>query len=125
MLGQERNCDRIARGGECCEYHIKQKVKSFPCKTCGKGTRSKYGTCYKKGCDYEKLRHINKMVRKTKEREDCLITKHYKKKLHEELIKKVKTTYQIINQIFFLELLYANNYSFLYERFKIPYYIRS
>ena len=31
------------------------------------------------------------MAKKKKERDDCIITKHYKKKLHEELIKKVET----------------------------------
>ena len=84
MLGQERTYDRIAKSREYREYHAKQKVKSLPCKTCGKGTRSKYGTCYKNGCDYEKIRHIDKVVKKiTEEKEDCIITKHYKKKLHE------------------------------------------
>ena len=97
MLGQERTCDRIAKREGYCEYHAKQKVKSFPCICCGKRTRSKYGTCYKKGCDYEKLRQANIMVKKTKEREDCIITKHYKKKLHEEIMKKVEAIYQIIN----------------------------
>ena len=93
MLGQERTCDRIAKKWGMLLLSRKQKVKSFPCQNCGKRTRSKYGSCYKKGCDYEQLRHGNKMVKKTKEREDCIIINHYKKKLHEETIKKVKTRY--------------------------------
>lgn len=72
-----------------------QKVKSFPCKDCGKGVKSKYGSCYEKGCDYENVRQANKSVMKTKEREDCITIKHYKKKFHEEIIKKVKAIYQI------------------------------
>ena len=93
MLGQEETCCRLEKREGYCDYHAKQKVKSFPCITCGKGTRSKYRTCYKKGCDYEKLRHLNKMVKKNKERDDCIITKHYKKKSHIELLKKVETIY--------------------------------
>ena len=93
MLGQEVTCCRLAKREGYCVYHAKQKVKSFPCITCGKGTRSKYRTCYKKGCAYEKLRHINKMVKKNRERDDYTITKHYKKKLHVELLKKVETIY--------------------------------
>ena len=93
MLGQEETCCRLAKREGYCDYHAKQKVKSFPCITCGKGTRSKYRTCYKKGCAYEKLRHIHKMAKKNKEGDDCIITKHYERKLHEELIKKVETIY--------------------------------
>ena len=93
MFGQARNCDKLAKDGEYCDYCIKQKVKSVPCKSCGKGTRSKYGSCYKEGFDYEKLRHANKMVNKTKERKYYIIIKHYKKKVNEEIIKKVKTIY--------------------------------
>ena len=93
MLGQEETCCRLAKREGYCDYHAKQKVKSFPCMTCGKGTRSKYRTCYKKGCAYEKIRHINKMAKKNKERDDYIITKHYKKKLHVELLKKVETIY--------------------------------
>ena len=33
------------------------------------------------------------MVKKTKEREDYIIIKHYKKKVNEEIIKKVETIY--------------------------------
>ena len=82
-----------------------QKENPFHENTFGKGTRSKYETCYKKGCDYEKLRHINNMVKKTKEREDCIMTKHYKKKLHEEMIKKLRTIYPIINQTFYSRII--------------------
>ena len=66
MLGQEETYCRLAKREGYCDYHAKQKVKSFPCITCGKGTRSKYRTCYKKVCTYEKLRRINKMARKIK-----------------------------------------------------------
>ena len=93
MLGQEETCCRLAKRKGYCDYHAKQKVKSLPCITRGKGTRSKYRTCYKKGCAYEKLRQINKMAKKNKERDDCIITKHYKKKLHTELLKKIETIY--------------------------------
>ena len=58
-----------------------------------KGQDQNIGHAIKKGCAYEKLRHINKMAMKNKERDDCIITEHYKKKLHEELIKKVETIY--------------------------------
>ena len=33
------------------------------------------------------------MVKKNKERDDCIISKHYKKKLHIELLKKVEAIY--------------------------------
>ena len=30
MLGQERTCRRLAKREGYCDYHAKQKVKSFP-----------------------------------------------------------------------------------------------
>ena len=58
----------------------------------------------------EKLRHINKRAKKTKEREDCIITKHFIKKLHEEILKKVKRIYQNIQLIFYPEFIMNNNF---------------
>ena len=43
MLGQEETCCRLAKCEVYCDYHAKQKVKSFPCMSCGKGTRSSLG----------------------------------------------------------------------------------
>ena len=93
MLGQERTCSRLAKRDGYCDYHAKQKVKSFPCMCCGKGTRSILGICKGELCNYEKLRYKKKEIYKTKETEEHIIIKHYKKTLHEELIKKVKTIY--------------------------------
>ena len=58
MLGQERTCNRIAKCEGYCDYHAKQKVKSFPCMSCGKGTR--LGMCKSKECNYEELRYKKK-----------------------------------------------------------------
>ena len=93
MLGQEVTCNRLAKNEGYCALHTNQKVKSFPCLTCGKGTRSKYRTCFKKGCGHEKIRHKDKMVKINKERDDYTITKYFKNKLLAELLKKVETTY--------------------------------
>ena len=93
MLGQERTCNRLAKREGYCDYHAKQKVKSFPCMSCGKGTRSSLGMCKGRQCNYEKLRYRKKKINKTKETEEHIIIKHYKKILLEELIKKVKTIY--------------------------------
>ena len=70
MLGREETCCWPAKCDGYCHYHANQKVKTLPCVTCGKGTRSKYRACYKKGYAYEKLRHISKMAKKNKERTD-------------------------------------------------------
>ena len=93
MLGQERTCNRIAKCEGHCDYHAKQKVKSFPCMSCGKGTRSKLGMCKSKECNYEELRYKKKKIIKIKETEEQILTKFFKKKLHAELLKKVETKY--------------------------------
>ena len=90
MLGQERTCNRLAKREGYCDYHAKQKVKSFPCMSCGKGTRSSLGMCKGRQRNYEKLRYKKKKINKTKETEEHIIIKHYKKILLEELIKKSK-----------------------------------
>ena len=89
MLGQERTCNRLAKREGYCYYHAKQKVKSFPCMSCGKGTGSSLGMCKGGQCIYEKLRYEKKKIDKTKKAEKHIIIKHYKKILLEELIKKV------------------------------------
>ena len=58
LVEQEKTCCRLTKCDGYCNFHAKQKIKTVPCITCGKGTRSKYGACYKKGCVYEKLRYI-------------------------------------------------------------------
>ena len=93
MLGQERTCSKLAKCEGLCDYHAKQKVKSFPCMSCGKGTRSSLSMCKGKQCNYEELRDKKKEMYKIKETEERIITKHYKKKLHKELLKKVETIY--------------------------------
>ena len=93
MLGQERTCNRLTKREGYFDYHAKQKVKSFPCMSCGKGTRSSLGMCKGKQCNYEELRYKKKKINKIKETEECIITKHYKKKFHTELLKKVEKIY--------------------------------
>ena len=89
MLGHERTCNRKAKCEGYFDYHAKQKVKSFPCMSCGKGTRSKLGMCKSKECNYEELRYKKKKM----ETEEQILTKYLKKKLHTELLKKVETKY--------------------------------
>ena len=91
MLGQERTCNRLAKCEGYCDYHAKQKLKSFPCMSCGKGTRSSLGMYKGKQCNYEELRYRNKKVIKIKETEEQILTKYFKKKLHLESLKKVET----------------------------------
>ena len=77
-----------------CDYHAKQKVKSFLCMTCGKGTRSTLGMCKSKQCNYEELRRYEtKKIIKIEETEEQILTKYFKRKLHIELLKKVETVY--------------------------------
>ena len=83
MLGQERTCNRIAKCEGFCDYHAKQKVKSFPCMSCGKGTRSKLGMCKSKECNYDELRYKNKKIIKIMETEEQILVKYFKKKLLE------------------------------------------
>ena len=93
MLGQEKTCNRLKKREGYCDYHTKQKVKSFPCMSCRKGTRSSLGMCKGGQCNHEKLRYKKKKINKVKEAEKHIIIKHYKKILFEEPIKKVKTIY--------------------------------
>ena len=90
MLGQERTFNRLSKREGYCDYHAKQKVKSFPCMSSGKGTRPSLGMCKGGQCNYGKLRYKKKKINKTKETEEHIIIKHYKKILLEELIKKAK-----------------------------------
>ena len=62
MLGQERTCGRLAKHDGYCDYHAKQKVKSFSCMCCGKGTRLILGICKGELCNYEKLRYKKKKI---------------------------------------------------------------
>ena len=93
MLGQKRTCNRLAKREGYCDYHAEQKVKSFPCMSCGKGTRSSLDMCKSKQCNYEELRYKKKKINNIKETEERIITKQYKKKLHKELHKIVETIY--------------------------------
>ena len=93
MLGQERTCNRLVKCEGYCDYHAKQKVKSFPCTICGKGTRSTLGMCKSKQCNYEELRYEKKTIIKIKETEEQILTKYFKRELHIELLKKVETIY--------------------------------
>ena len=78
-LGQERTRNRLAKREGYCDYHAKQKVKSFPCISCGKGTRSSLSMCKGKQCNYEKLRYKKKKMNKIKEAEEHIVAKYYKK----------------------------------------------
>ena len=93
MMGQERTCSRLVKREGFCEYHANQKVKSFPCMSCGKGTRSKLGMCKGNGCAYDELRYKKKKIKKIKERDEQVLFKYFKKKLLAELLKKVETIY--------------------------------
>ena len=93
MLGQERTCNRMVKCEGYCDYHAKQKVKSFPCMSWGKGTGSTLGMCKSKQCNYEELRYKKKKIIKIKETEEQILTKYFKRKLHIELLKRVETVY--------------------------------
>ena len=41
MLGQERTCNKLAKREGFLDYHAEQKVKSFPCMSCGKVNTTK------------------------------------------------------------------------------------
>ena len=93
MLDQERTCNRLVKYEGYCDYHAKQKVKSFPCMSCGKGTRSTLGMFKSKQCNYEELKYKKKKIIRIKETEEQILTKYFKKKLPIELLKKVETIY--------------------------------
>ena len=91
MIGQERTCSRLVKRDGFCEYHANQKVKTFPCISCGKGTRSKLSMCKGIGCNYDEIRYKKIKIKKIKERDEQVLFKYFEKKFLEELLKKVET----------------------------------
>ena len=61
--------------------------------SCGKGTTSKLGMCKSNECNYDELRYKKKKIIKIKETEEQILAKYFKRKLLEDLLKKVETIY--------------------------------